>query len=911
VDNLAKDYQNLADVLGTDVNKMMADSILNANNAQAAFLSFAQGINQGTTDSKQFHDAATQIIRILIQQYAGDIPKAKAAFEAYEISLGGTKAAADKLWDSLHGKLAVELANQAVKTLPDAKKALQTFATQGLNDSQTAADNLWKQLTSKLGPQLDGLGNLAAGPAKNKFIDWAVNGLGLTRQHAKDLWAELVTLQQHIDSLHGKDISIVMVGNATYTIKDLGTGTTQAIGTHTAGGRGATGLYVDKGTTSKADDVPIWVSKGEYVVQADAVDQYGVAFMDALNAKKIAMAAGGLVYSAGQQLPSDYNFGLDLESTTESDMQSAELGQMTSSLKSSEAAAKAAAAAAARSSFGGVNASPARTGSIAVEQQYAASLFPRYGWSVPYEMPPLIALWNQESGWNPYAVNPASGAYGIPQSLGHGHPYNLGDYQAQIQWGENYIHGTYGNPGAAEAHELAHNWYAGGGMVPNSGITGMAAMNGGSGYSGGGSTKGWKFPVPTRLHSYDVTDKGYRLGWDAVHGPNGQKPSGYTVETWQLNGKLVDKFIAHATNTAEYGAGGHGLHPAWSYRTFVWANGGPEAPSHAQTITALQKAKTVAGLPVISTTGQDAYQTWFKDYQVLDRDYQQEEAALWALVPFGSGVVGKKGGPTSGQARTWHSELSALQAQQKRAFGVGTKPPGFYDKIKGYYSHPQDLPQSLWGEFIQAVTKLQGMQNKDALGFRFEPDRSNALKHQLARLLADARTLDSAWKGTFSGNLTPGAKRPPPATPIGGGLEDIVPLIIGGPATPVFDIAMGGPSMGFSGGGTIHPYMGGYAGGGQVGLQQVASMFAGVMPTSMLMPSAMPGGISDTLLRRLGTSSSASDEVPRKLSQAGAAHKAAFNVEQLNINNPVAEQPSLSIARASNRMAFLAGRGDS
>ena len=59
--------------------------------------------------------------------------------------------------------------------------------------------------------------------------------------------------------------------------------------------------------------------------------------------------------------------------------------------------------------------------------------------------PDLIKLWNQESGWSAYAVNPSSGAYGIPQSLGHGHPYNLGDYKAQIEWGINYIAGRYGN----------------------------------------------------------------------------------------------------------------------------------------------------------------------------------------------------------------------------------------------------------------------------------------------------------------------------------------------------------------------------------------------------------------------------------------------------------------------------------
>ena len=112
-----------------------------------------------------------------------------------------------------------------------------------------------------------------------------------------------------------------------------------------------------------------------------------------------------------------------------------------------------------------VTAQAARTGSVAVEQRYAAGLLGSYGWPGG-EMGPLIALWNRESGWNPYAVNPSSGAYGIPQSLGHGHPYNLGDYKAQIIWGLNYIAGRYGSPGAAWAHETRFGWYDRGGWLP-------------------------------------------------------------------------------------------------------------------------------------------------------------------------------------------------------------------------------------------------------------------------------------------------------------------------------------------------------------------------------------------------------------------------------------------------------------
>jgi SLT domain-containing protein len=86
-----------------------------------------------------------------------------------------------------------------------------------------------------------------------------------------------------------------------------------------------------------------------------------------------------------------------------------------------------------------------------------------YGWSQS-QMGSLVPLWNQESGWSANAVNPSSGAYGIPQALPSvwGHPYALGDYKNQVIWGLNYIRSRYGSPAAAEAHELSAGWYGSG-----------------------------------------------------------------------------------------------------------------------------------------------------------------------------------------------------------------------------------------------------------------------------------------------------------------------------------------------------------------------------------------------------------------------------------------------------------------
>lgn len=118
----------------------------------------------------------------------------------------------------------------------------------------------------------------------------------------------------------------------------------------------------------------------------------------------------------------------------------------------------------------------AYSASARVAQQFAASQLAGWGWGMN-QLAPLISLWNGESGWNAYAVNKSSGAYGIPQALGHGHPFNLGDYQAQIRWGLAYIFSTYGSPANAYRFWLSQSphWYDSGGILPP-GLT--LAMNG-------------------------------------------------------------------------------------------------------------------------------------------------------------------------------------------------------------------------------------------------------------------------------------------------------------------------------------------------------------------------------------------------------------------------------------------------
>ena len=127
---------------------------------------------------------------------------------------------------------------------------------------------------------------------------------------------------------------------------------------------------------------------------------------------------------------------------------------------------------------GGGGGSPTGTAS-GPYQAYAAKQLAAFGWSAS-QMGPLIALWNQESGWNPIAQNPTSTAYGIAQFLDTtwaGYGPKTSDGYKQIFYGLEYIRSRYGSPSAAWGHEQAFNWYDKGGWLP----TGLSLAYNGTG----------------------------------------------------------------------------------------------------------------------------------------------------------------------------------------------------------------------------------------------------------------------------------------------------------------------------------------------------------------------------------------------------------------------------------------------
>jgi hypothetical protein len=97
-------------------------------------------------------------------------------------------------------------------------------------------------------------------------------------------------------------------------------------------------------------------------------------------------------------------------------------------------------------------------------RQIARAMLHKFHWKPAKQFRYLSWLWQRESGWNRYASNPYSGAYGIPQALPGSKMSSAGpnwrsNASTQIRWGLRYIRARYGSPRRAWNHSQATGWY--------------------------------------------------------------------------------------------------------------------------------------------------------------------------------------------------------------------------------------------------------------------------------------------------------------------------------------------------------------------------------------------------------------------------------------------------------------------
>jgi hypothetical protein len=274
-------------------------------------------------------------------------------------------------------------------------------------------------------------------------IRWLEQHAGKSRIASQEVGALRAALQkmQGVGPIHE---NIFMTGRGTWGIfgrNPVNSGLFNA----------ASGGMVSGGIRGK-DSVLVNAMPGEVIVPTRMVQAGAV---DHLRGRLPGFASGGVVgsYRGGigdpyrSWLTHDWNASL----LTISNSMAAAIGH----------AVRAAVSAA----FAGGSGGPA-SGAVRALQAYAASLFHFYGWG-SNQLPPLVALWNGESGWNPRARNPSSGAFGIPQALPPSKMGALaasGNAAAQIRWGEGYIHSVYGDPANAYGTWLSRSphWYGSG-----------------------------------------------------------------------------------------------------------------------------------------------------------------------------------------------------------------------------------------------------------------------------------------------------------------------------------------------------------------------------------------------------------------------------------------------------------------
>jgi hypothetical protein len=260
-----------------------------------------------------------------------------------------------------------------------------------------------------------------------------------------------------------------------------------------AGGPFAYGGQVTGGTPGR-DSVFGMLMPGEVVVPTNMVRAGAV---DHLRGSLPGFATGGVVGSYGPGAVSGLPRWTAMETNaTVSAVARSTAESMIAGIKAAQAAAANAAAA------GGPGVAGPGGGAPAANAALARRLMPAWGSGAEWN------AWNylemREAGWNQFARNPSSGAYGIPQALP---PGKMGaaanppqsNPTAQIRWMIGYIRGRYGDPIGAAAHERAFNWYGKGGLVPGYASGGTVARQGAA----------W-------LHAWRSRHGG---GFGAAHGP--------------------------------------------------------------------------------------------------------------------------------------------------------------------------------------------------------------------------------------------------------------------------------------------------------------------------------------------------------------------------------------------------------
>jgi hypothetical protein len=342
-----------------------------------------------------------------------------------------------------------------LRAAKDALKGAEEAASRSLDATTEAGRrnlgqllNLSNAIKTEFGPNATGYNTLIQDTAK---------AFGITTDKAADLLKGLNQIPQDW-RFDVTAVANIDAQNLWNNVKSVATGINAPI-YYTRGPHAAAGGHIRGPGTPTSDDIPAWLSDNEYVQPAAAVDYYGVGFMEDVRKRRFPRFAGGGLAGDNYKLA---NVGASWQADT--------FARIVMGLPHKDPLPNYVPPP--PGAYGGpATGGPAIGGDALAAQNYARSVLGNYGWGQD-QMSPLISLWNGESGWLWWKVNPSSGATGIPQSLPGSKMASAGpDWRTnpstQINWGLGYIKQRYHSPAAAYGAWLARHphWYAEGGQV--------------------------------------------------------------------------------------------------------------------------------------------------------------------------------------------------------------------------------------------------------------------------------------------------------------------------------------------------------------------------------------------------------------------------------------------------------------
>lgn len=933
--NLSQDAALLTTSIQQELVPQLSASIIAASKAGPAMQAFASAVFTGHGNITALIPTAQSLITSL-SNVAGNAANAKALFYGVAESIGLSKSSVDLLWKSLDTNLDPALSGAAQTAQQSAATIDRTFVASlqkiGFYSPAVATD------VSNFSNAILALGdsNTRTQGARDKLIK-DLEATGLSATAAKGF---VNTLQGQIDAMHGKSVNVDLTTSGNGQIVIQGTGistrtfntTTGRISGPSSGPGGghqlAAGGAVGGVGGPTQDNQPILASTGEWVINAASVNHlqrdYGPGVMQAINS----YAAGGPVRRAAGGPVGAIASAADQVGSVEADWGSL------AATAFAQAAFKAVQSAIPAGFLG------AGSGNYAADiQTVLASM------GLPLS---LTANWlrqiQTESGGSLTAVNltdsnAAAGhpSVGLLQLIpGTFHAY-AGPYVNTPPL-VNFGGGTVSENAMAQIYAAIHYAAARYGGAAMGSVIGQ-----GHGYAVGGPIGGVGRPYPPQPAPVPKIPAGGGPVVTAILNSTGNT---HVREAMILGSYLASKWNPGHSNSDKTAWGPYDIElkahkgvtrteatdPLWSTRFMlpyytkaaqriaasqwnasnilpaVWqaakAAEGAEGtalgtPSNSQLNQAWVQVKDVLGLtrPPSPTGGSNPAQHFYALAGKVPgalRSVSADYSKLFHVAP-----------PKGATAASWNAWTTAKALLNHELGAVGSDETGIWSVING--GDPAGLTNAQWAALNNEMNILVNYTRDHYPGKsvwskygKTAPSEALPKKYYAADLgstLSATETLRSdvlgaynAWHSywgtrTTKGLGTPGITvRSPGQPPTTGPVPSW--LLYGGPSTDQGPVGPGG--YGFAAGGAVPSAAMMFAAGGGVG------------GPSFLMP-----GSSASLQRQMAA---APVQVPRTMGDA-AGERIGMKVDTLTINNPVAEVPSQSIARASSRAAFLAGRG--